>query len=96
MDSSSFKISGNVVDVVRRKITNATVKVENGKISTVTECAQPGSRWLLPGFVDAHVPIESSMLLSAEFARAAVVHGPVAAVSDPHEIATFRSWIDVW
>ena len=66
------------------------------KISTVTECAQPESRWLLPGFVDAHVPIESSMLLPAEFARAAVVHGPVAAVSDPHEIATFRSWIDVW
>lgn len=46
--------------------------------------------YILPGFVDAHVPVESSMLIPSEFARLAVVHGTVATVSDPHEIPNGR------
>jgi len=44
-------------------------------------------RYILPGFIDSHVHIESSMLIPSEFAKIAVTHGTVATVSDPHEIA---------
>ena len=87
MDSNRYEITANVVDVVGRKIVPATLSVDNGIISSLKESANPGTNYLLPGFIDAHVHIESSMLLPREFARAAVVHGTVAAVSDPHEIA---------
>lgn len=86
---SSFSVSGNLVDVHRQRIYPAEIMVENGKISFINEVsaqAQPG-HYILPGFVDSHVHIESSMLVPSEFARLAVVHGTVATVSDPHEIA---------
>lgn len=84
---SSFKISGMIVDVVHRKIFPGTVFVQNGRIESVTENADsPTDRYILPGFVDAHVHVESSMLIPSEFARLAVPHGTVATVSDPHEI----------
>lgn len=88
---SSFSISGNFVDVHQQQIYPATVIVENGKIVSVTAeeitgQSVPGN-FILPGFIDSHVHIESSMLVPAEFARLAVVHGTVATVSDPHEIA---------
>jgi adenine deaminase len=79
-----------LVDIHRRKIFPATISVANGKISSIVEKDDPAkvpSHFILPGFVDAHVHIESSMLVPAEFARLAVVHGTVATVSDPHEIA---------
>ena len=87
---SSFSISGNLVDVHQQKIYPATVTVQNGKIISIKQT--PGSplptrHYLLPGFIDSHVHIESSMLVPSEFARLAVVHGTVATVSDPHEIA---------
>src|SRR4029077_12748625 len=64
----------------------AEVVVENGRIAAITASSGRPTTYLLPGFIDAHVHIESSMLVPSEFARAAVVHGTVATVSDPHEI----------
>jgi len=84
----SFSISGNLVDVHQKKIYPAEIKVENGKIASITSNLKLQiSNYILPGFIDAHVHIESSMLVPSEFAKLAVVHGTVATVSDPHEIA---------
>lgn len=85
--STSFQISGNMIDILQQKIYPATVTVENGRIASITEDAATYEQYLLPGFVDAHVHVESSMLTPSQFARLAVVHGTVATVSDPHEIA---------
>ncbi|MGC4037448.1 MAG: adenine deaminase [Chitinophagaceae bacterium] len=88
---TSFAISGNLVDIHTQSIYPAEVTVENGKISAVkplpVDSRLPTTDYILPGFIDAHVHIESSMLVPSEFARLAVVHGTVATVSDPHEIA---------
>jgi adenine deaminase len=84
---SSFSVRGNLVDVHQQRIYPAAVNVEAGKIISIEELAEPLSVYILPGFIDSHVHIESSMLVPAEFARLAVVHGTVATVSDPHEIA---------
>ncbi len=82
------RISGRVVDVVNREEFPGTIEVEDGRIRRIVRDAKPRGRHLLmPGFVDAHIHIESSLLPPAEFARHAVVHGTVATVSDPHEIA---------
>ncbi|MFN8289819.1 MAG: adenine deaminase [Chitinophagaceae bacterium] len=88
---SSFSINGHLADVHQQKIYPATVWVENGRISSITRLndlsGSDRDHFILPGFIDSHVHIESSMLVPAEFARMAVVHGTVATVSDPHEIA---------
>lgn len=83
----SFSISGQLVDLTQRRIYPATIIVEGGYIMSVKEVADAPAQYILPGFVDAHVHIESSMLVPTAFARLAVVHGTVATVSDPHEIA---------
>lgn len=79
----------HLVDIHQRRIYPASVLVEDGIIRQIEELdyLPEGRGYLLPGFVDAHVHIESSMLPPTEFARMAVVHGTVATVSDPHEIA---------
>src|SRR5579862_8508967 len=86
----ALSIKGNIVDIFNQKIYPAEIKVDNNKISSISELTTLDSElaaFILPGFIDAHVHIESSMLLPSEFARLAVVHGTVATVSDPHEIA---------
>ena len=82
-----MKIAGNIVDVVSRRIFSGEITVESGKIISIEEKPVKNSVFIIPGFVDAHIHIESSMLLPAEFARHASVHGTVACVCDPHEIA---------
>ncbi len=84
---SSFCFSGQLIDMHQRRIYPAEVQVSNGIITAIQEVADAPQRYLLPGFVDAHVHIESAMLTPAHFACMAVMHGTVATVSDPHEIA---------
>ena len=83
----NFSISGNIVDVVSQKVFQGEVFVQDGKIEKIEKKAVNSDVFIVPGFVDAHIHIESSMLIPSEFARLAVVHGTVATVSDPHEIA---------
>ncbi|TYP99447.1 adenine deaminase [Tenacibaculum adriaticum] len=80
-------IQGNIVDIQNRRIFKGEVEVENGKIKEIRESNHSVGSYILPGFVDAHIHIESSMLVPSEFAKIAVTHGTVATVSDPHEIA---------
>ena len=85
--AGQFKLNVNVVEIVDRKITPATVTVEEGLIVSIDPSGESlHDTFLLPGFVDSHVHVESSMLVPSEFAKAAVCHGTVATVSDPHEI----------
>jgi adenine deaminase len=79
-------VVGKVVDVKNRRITPAVVHIADGRLAAIKPTDEPADSFLLPGFIDAHVHVESSMLVPSEFARAAVVHGTVASVSDPHEI----------
>ncbi len=85
--SPTFAKSGQIVDIVNKRIFPGTILVKNGKISLITEGEAIEDVYLIPGFIDAHIHIESSMLIPSEFARLAVTHGTVATVSDPHEIA---------
>src|SRR6187200_3541040 len=88
--NGSFSIQANLVDIPQQTIYPAEVVVSDGKIISITrdhDLRLPIAGYILPGFVDAHVHIESSMLVPSEFARLAVVHGTVATISDPHEIA---------
>jgi len=85
---AAFSVSGQIVDVVSGHIFPGTVEVRDGRIASLQrESSAPTDRFIMPGFVDAHVHIESSMMVPSEFARFAVVHGTVGTVSDPHEIA---------
>jgi adenine deaminase len=90
MTVKRMQIRGQLVDITGRKIEPVEILIESGKIVSVKpleSAAQPAFPYLLPGFIDAHVHIESSLLPPSEFARLAVVHGTIATVSDPHEIA---------
>lgn len=87
MESQTFSITGQLVDVHQRKIYPAEVHVLNDKIQAINPTKNAGSKYILPGFIDAHIHIESSMLTPAAFGKEAVIHGTVATVSDPHEIA---------
>jgi adenine deaminase len=87
MKPGSFKISGNIVDVVLGRIFPGTIEINEGKIASVVPDSNTNTQFIMPGLVDAHIHIESSMLIPSEFARMAVVHGTVGTVSDPHEIA---------
>ena len=82
-----MKLKGNIVDIENRKIFKGEITIENGKIKSIEEKDCKENHYILPGFVDAHIHIESSMLVPSEFAKIAVKHGTVATVSDPHEIA---------
>lgn len=80
-------ITGHIVDPLNRKSFEGTIEVVDGKIASVREHPVGAGPYILPGFVDAHIHIESSMLTPYEFSRMAMPHGTVATVSDPHEIA---------
>ncbi|WP_339753017.1 adenine deaminase [Algoriphagus aquimarinus] len=83
-----MQIQGQFVDIPNREIYAVSINILNGEIAKLTKIESDTSLpYLMPGFIDAHVHVESSMLVPSEFARLAVVHGTVATVSDPHEIA---------
>ncbi len=88
--TASFSLTANVVDLFTRSIRPAVIRVEAGRIASIaptgTTAPDAALPYALPGFVDAHVHVESSLLVPTEFARLAVTHGTVATVSDPHEI----------
>jgi adenine deaminase len=89
MSSGSLSIEANIVDPLSRTIQYGTLRVSHGKIDKInyTSGEVPGRPYLMPGFIDAHIHIESSMLAPPAFAAIAIKHGTVATVSDPHEIA---------
>ncbi len=80
-------IQGNIVDIQNKRTFKGEVEVEDSKITAIREVNHAIESYILPGFIDAHIHIESSMLVPSEFAKIAVIHGTVATVSDPHEIA---------
>jgi adenine deaminase len=82
-----MRVSGNIVDIFASEIYPGTIEITDGRIAGIRRDRGKYGAFILPGLVDAHVHIESSMMVPSEFARLAVTHGTVAAVSDPHEIA---------
>lgn len=90
MPVNIITLKGNIVDIPNKRIYAGIVSIENGLVKSIEALANDESimgNYILPGFIDSHVHIESSMLVPSEFARLAVVHGTVATISDPHEIA---------
>ncbi len=87
MSNSDQIISGQIVDVVAGRVFPGSIEISDGRIAAVRHTATASDQYIVPGLIDAHVHIESSMLPPSEFARLACVHGTVATVSDPHEIA---------
>ena len=82
-----FSVFGNLVDLLNSKIYPAKISIADKKIVSIEPQQEHYDTYILPGLIDAHIHIESSMLPPSEFARLASVHGTVATVSDPHEIA---------
>ncbi|MEG0761349.1 adenine deaminase [Chryseobacterium sp.] len=82
-----FTVKANLIDIISRETYPAEVSIVNNKIHSINRIEETPNTFILPGFIDAHVHIESSMLVPSEFARIAVKHGTVGTISDPHEIA---------
>jgi adenine deaminase len=82
-----MEICGQLVDIHQREIYPAIIRVIGGKIENINKTDSAPEVFILPGLIDSHIHIESSMITPGAFAMAAVKHGTVAVVSDPHEIA---------
>ena len=82
--SNNQEITGQIIDLHNYRIFPGRVLVAGGKIQNIEETEEASSNYILPGFVDSHIHIESSMLTPYEFARKALIHGTVATISDPH------------
>lgn len=82
-----MQIQGQIVDIQNQRVYAGEITVANGKIISIIEKEHDVKRYIMPGFIDSHIHIESSMLVPSEFAKIAVLHGTVATISDPHEIA---------
>ena len=80
-------MKANLIDIENREIYPVKIELENQKIKSITKIDEKLDTYILPGFIDSHIHIESSMLIPSEFAKIAVKHGTVATISDPHEIA---------
>jgi adenine deaminase len=81
------KYFGKLVDLFNEEIYSAEIIVEDGIIVSINRNATEQDAYILPGFIDSHIHIESSMLTPQNFGRVALSHGTIATVSDPHEIA---------
>lgn len=86
-EDKTLVIRGNVVDIIERRIYGAEITLQNGHILRIVPTGKEEESYLLPGFIDAHIHIESSMVTPAAFINAAVCHGTIGTVADPHEIA---------
>ena len=84
---NSHCVTGVIIDPIKRETYGAEIRIANGRIQKITPNSAITAPYIIPGLVDSHVHIESSMLTPANFARAAAKHGTVAAVCDPHEVA---------
>ncbi len=85
-----FRLTGRMVNIREKRIEEVCISIENGRISKIVPAEGADLQvtgLIMPGFIDSHVHVESSMLVPSEFARLAVVHGTVGTISDPHEIA---------
>jgi adenine deaminase len=88
--TQSYSVTGNLVDIPNKHIYGATLWIEDGHIKRIEASSEPINTalpYIMPGFIDSHVHIESSMLVPSEFAKLAVLHGTIGTISDPHEIA---------
>ena len=84
---TTYTLSGQYVDILGKQIFPATLTISNGIIENIIACENAPMHYIMPGFIDSHVHIESSMLIPSSFARLAVLHGTIGTISDPHEIA---------
>ncbi len=82
-----MKIEGNIVDVVNEDIFPAEIDIRGNRILEIKKVNKNFNRFILPGFVDAHIHIESSMLCPSRFAEVVIPHGTVSVIADAHEIA---------
>jgi len=79
--------TGTIVDIEHRRLFHGTITVQNSHITKIVEDGKTGGPYILPGFIDSHIHIESTMLPPRECSRIASIHGTVGLVADPHEIA---------
>jgi adenine deaminase len=87
-----MKISGQLVDIKNRDIYPAEINIFNGKIESIIRTLDAPDFYILPGLIDCHIHIESSMITPGAFGYEAVKHGTVGVVADPHEIANVMGW----
>ncbi|MEI6089279.1 MAG: adenine deaminase [bacterium] len=82
-----MKIEANIVDIIKKKVFFGSIQIESGKIYSIKEKTGKSDKYILPGFIDSHIHIESTMLVPSEFSPVALSFGTTAVVADPHEIA---------
>ena len=85
--SNNMELQGKIVDIINRRVFNGKVVIEGKRIVSIEEISAECSTYILPGLIDSHVHIESSMLTPTQFSKLVVPRGTVAVVTDPHEIA---------
>lgn len=95
MTAINFSLKGKIVDVVSKQIINGELQVENGKITSIRPIREECLNYILPGLIDAHMHIESTLLIPSRFAEQVVGHGTLGLVADPHEIANVLGEIGV-
>ncbi|WP_372754597.1 adenine deaminase [Labilibaculum sp.] len=95
MTNTNFLISGKLIDIVSREIIKAELEIKEGQIVSIRKKESVPDRYILPGLVDAHMHIESSLLIPSRFANLAVQQGTLGVVTDPHEIANVLGEIGV-
>ena len=80
-------IEGNLIDVENREFYPCAISISEGKIINIERNSNSYDQYISPGFIDAHVHVESSMLMPVEFSKLVIPNGTVGVVADPHEIA---------